>query len=281
MKTIILAFLVTLSLALSAQDFTFNKETGKAVPSFVGELKLLKGTVMRTTGGRPRVVQVGEKFYKNDVVVTEKDSSMKILIADDTWLSLGPETELIFTGFEFKDKNSRKITYELKRGQISANVREKIKEGEVRFRSKFSSMGVRGTKIMMNYREVKGLGIAEYALAEGLAEVTDQDGKTHAIEAGERIILIQDQKSLTGSQVKLELTKEELENFMSPEAEEDKGIRPFMPYYEPKAETVSKAEATTGAAKVQTDSETQGEGSFQNLKKLNEQLEDNQKKRRR
>ncbi len=112
MKTIILASLLALPLAfpVHAQDFTFNKETGKAVPSFVGELKLLKGVVMRTTGGRPRQVQIGEKFYKNDVVVTEKDSSMKILIADDTWLSLGPETELIFTGFEFTDKNSRKRT---------------------------------------------------------------------------------------------------------------------------------------------------------------------------
>ncbi len=170
---------------------------------------------------------------------------------------------------------------ELKRGQLSANVREKIKEGEVRFRSKFSSMGVRGTKIMMNYREVKGIGIAEYALAEGQAEVTDQDGKTHAIEAGERIILIQDQKSKAGSQVKIELTKEELENFMSPEADEDKGIRPFMPYYEPKAETVTKLESTTSSAGAQTESTTSGDGSFQNLKKLNEQLEDNQKKRRR
>ncbi len=268
-------------LALFAQNFKFNKETGKAIPAFVGELKLVKGTALRTTGGRPRLVQIGEKFYPKDIVVTEADSSMKILIADDTWLSLGPESELIFADFEFKDKNERKIHYELKRGQLSANVREKIKSGEVKFRSKFSSMGVRGTKIMMNYREVNGAGIAEYALAEGIAEVTDQDGKTHEIIAGERIILIQNLKSKEGSQIKLELTKEDLENFMSPEAEEDKGIRPFMPYYEPKTQAVTKLDANSGKSETQNEATTSGDGSFQNLKKLNEQLQDNQKKPRR
>ena len=263
-----------MSFTLQAQNFAFNKESGKAVPNFVGELKLLKGRVLRTTGGRPRVVQIGEKFYPKDIVVTDADASMKILIADDTWLALGPDSELVFQDFEFKDKNERKIHYELKRGQLSANIRQKVKNGEVKFRSKYSAMGVRGTKIMMNYRELNGKGIAEYALAEGEAEVTDQAGKTHPLKAGERIILVQDKELIN-----LSLSPDELKNFTSPEAEEDKGIRPFMPYYEPKAETVTKVEGKSETTSG-SESTTSGEGSFQNLKKLNEQLQDNQKKRR-
>lgn len=273
MKTLILFFFLPYS--AFAQNFSFNKESGKAVPNFVAELKLLKGKVLRTTGGRPRIVQVGEKFYPKDVVVTEADASMKIIVADDTWLTLGPNSEIVFLDFEFKDKNERKISYELKRGQLTANVRQKIKSGEVNFRSKFTTMGVRGTKIMMNYREVNGKGIAEYALIEGSAEVVDQEGKSHPLMAGEHMILIQDQKIIN-----LTLTSDDLKNFTSPEADEEKDIRPFMPYYEMKEGAVSQLDENSSDSLEEKKEQKSGDGTFQNLKKLNEQLQDNQKKRR-
>jgi hypothetical protein len=273
-------FLLLLPFTLYAQDFTFNTESGKAVPNFVGELKLMKGSALKTTGGRPRAVQIGEKFYPKDVVTTDVDSSMKILIADDTWLALGPQSELVFSEFEFTDKNNRKIHYELKKGQLSANVRQRVKAGEVRFKSRYASMGVRGTKIMMNYREINGQAVSEFALIEGQADVVDARGNSHPLEAGERIILVEDQKNTNHQLEKLKLTPQDLENFASPEGEEDKGIRPFMPYFEPKAMTVTKApeQNTTSGNKMESD--RPGAGSFHNLKKLNEQLQDNQKKRK-
>lgn len=278
MKTFILLSLVSTSL-FAQGGFTFNKETGKAVPNFVGELKLLKGRVLRTTGGRPRVVQIGEKFYPKDVVVTEKDSSMKILITDDTWLALGPDSELVFSDFEFKDKDDRRINYELRRGQISAHVRQKIKAGEVNFRSRYASMGVRGTKLMMNYREVKGVGVTEYAIIEGKGEVFDAAGTSHPLDAGKKIVLQYSLKNKTDALNDLPLTPEDLKNFASPESGEEKAIEPFMPYYTPAIEEITTAAKAT-AAEDSEDAQKQGEGSFQNLKKLNEQLQDNRKKRR-
>lgn len=274
-----LMLLTLFPLALSAQSFTFDKKSGKAVPNFVAELKLMKGKVMKTTGGRPRVVKIGEKFYPKDVVETDADSSLKMIVADDTWLSLGPNSELVFTDFEFKEKTDRTINYELKKGQLSANVRQKIKSGEVNFRTRFASMGVRGTKVLMNFREVKGKAITEYALVEGRAEVTDQKGTVHELKTGERIVLLEDMKTKEAALEKLQLSEEELENFVSPEADEDKGIRPFMPYYEPKAMQVTTATPEAAKAKAETESTTSGDGSFRNLKKLNEQLEENKKRR--
>lgn len=268
------------SLPLFGQDFTFNKETGKAVPKFVGELKLVKGRVLRTTGGRPRVVKVGEKFLPKDVVATEKNSSMKILIADDTWLSLGPDSELVFSEFDFREKDDRDVGYELRKGQLAANVRRKVKSGAVNFRTRYTTMGIRGTKLMMNYREVGGKAISEYALVEGKALVTDSQGAPHELGAGERIVLIEDQKTKEATLEKLQLSPEDLENFASPEADEDKGIRPFMPYYEPKAVSVSAVDEGV-VERSKKEKTTSGDGSFSNLKKLNEQLKDNQKKQRR
>lgn len=277
-------FLLVFSLAtlpLFAQDFAYNKETGKAVPQFVGELKLMRGRALKTTGGRPRLVKTGDRFFPKDVVETEANSSMKILISDDTWLSVGPNSELVFTEFDFRDKDDRNIGYELKKGQISANVRQKIKKGKVEFRSMYSSIGVRGTKIMMNYREVKGVGITEYALVEGQAEVTDSKGTHHEIKAGQRIVLLNGKNKEEPVMKTLDLTPEDLENFVSPEADEEKDIRPFMPYYEPKAESVTSTTGNEGAVENKKESTTSGNGSFSNLKKLNEQLKDNQKKKRR
>lgn len=279
MKYLIL-FVSILSFTTHAQNFSFNKETGKAVPNFVGELKLLKGRVLRTTGGRPRVVQVGEKFYPKDIVVTEANATMKILMVDDTWLSLGPESEIVFTDFDFKDKNNRTIKYELKRGQLAANVRQKIKEGGVSFRTRFTSMGIRGTKILMNYREVSGRGISEYAVMEGEAEVTSSKGEAQRLTSGERIVLIENEKTNEELLERMKLTAEDLENFSSPEGEEDKGIKPFMPFYEPKAVSVTSTDSSGERVERKQDGSSSGNGTLNNLKKLNEQLKDNQKKRR-
>lgn len=277
MNKLILAILLPLS--LYAQDFSFNKKTGKAVPNFVGELKLMKGSALKTTGGRPRPVKTGEKFYPKDSVATEENSSMKILITDDTWIALGPSSELVFKDFEFTDKSNRKIHYELKRGQLSANVREKVKSGEVRFISKYSSMGVRGTKIMMNYRELNGKAVTEYALVEGSADVMSSTGESFPLIAGGRIVLIEDEKTKGNSVEKLELTQEDLLNYAAPEADEEKRMDKFMPYFEPKAVNVSKLEPEDEANAKQVEKESDAEGSFNNLKKLNEQLQDNQKRR--
>lgn len=279
MKYLIL-FVAIFPFTTSAQNFSFNKETGKAVPNFVGELKLMRGRVLRTTGGRPRVVQVGEKFYPKDVVVTEANSTMKILMVDDTWLSLGPEAEIVFTDFDFKDKNSRTMNYDLKRGQLAANIRQKIKEGGVSFRSRFTSMGIRGTKILMNYREVGGRGISEYAVMEGEAEVTSSKGEAQKLTSGERIVLIENEKTKEELVERLKLTPEDLENFSSPEGEEDKGIKPLMPYYEPKVVSVNATDTAGEKVERRQDGSSSGNGTLNNLKKLNEQLKDNQRKRR-
>jgi hypothetical protein len=79
---------------------------------------------------------------------------------------------------------------------------------------------------------------------------------------------------------KLELSAEELESFVSPEAEEDKSIAPFMPYYDPKALTVTVKDAAAKGKDTSSEASEKGYGSFQNLKKLNEELEQNQKRRR-
>lgn len=275
-----LILLLCIPFTLHAQDFAYNKATGKAVPQFVGELKLMKGRALKTTGGRPRPVKQGERFFPKDVVVTEDNASMKILITDDTWISVGPNSELVFTEFNFRDKDDRDIGYELKKGQLSANVRQKVKNGRIEFRSQYSSLGVRGTKLMMNYRELGGLGITEYALVEGKAEVKDSKGELHELKPGERIVLLDDKKKKEASVEKLELTPADLENFTSPEADEDKDIRPFMPYYEPKAVTVTSTGSGDETVERKKESTTAGDGSFQNLKKLNEQLKANQKKKR-
>lgn len=277
MKALALLLFLTVSFA---DDFTFNKETGKAVPQFVGELKLLRGSAQKITGGRPRSVKTGERFYPGDIVTTEKGSTIKILITDDTWLALGPDSELVFKEFKFRDKTDRDITYELKKGQLASNVRQKLKAGEVRFRSRYSSMGVRGTKILMNYREVKGKSIAEYALVEGRAEVKDDEGKVLDLKAGERVVLVKDLKSGNSFSESLKLSPEELESYVSPEAEEEKTIAPFLPYFDLVEEVQEEATAKVQPKVQDEPSETESKGSFENLRKLNEELDQNQKRRR-
>ena len=286
MKTILFALFVTTS--LFAQDFEFDKEKGRAVPKYIAQIKLMKGKVFKNINGEMTEVQVGERFSKNDILVTSELSFAKIMIVDDTMISIGPKSELKFSNFNFVDKNNRQITYDLIKGQMRALVKNKAKDGEIVFKTKLTSMGVRGTEILMNHQMFKNKEISEYALLSGLADVSGDKRGKQELKASDRIIFVQDPMTLESANEKIKFSDAEMEYLRAVKMDEEKEFKPFMPYFVPG--TVSKTSplytmltgesaTSTGTAETSTEEKRTNKKSWrENLDQLNEKLRDNQKK---
>ena len=286
MNAILILFFATFAMS---QDFVFDKEKGKAVPTYVGQVKLLKGKAFKKNDEGTKEVKTGERLKKNDLLITEDKSFARILIVDDTVISIGPKSELRFDDIDFNDKTDRKLTFSLIKGQLTGDIKNKAKEGDIKFKTRYASMGVRGTYFLMNHQERNSLHIAEYALLSGSVEVTDDKKKPFVLEKGEKIILIHDSSREISAEDKTMLADEEFIRLTGKGINEKKDFKPFLPLFklsDPSSSSplyqILNTSASPQASESVTVSRKRKEKSFtldEKLDQLNQKLRENRKKR--
>jgi hypothetical protein len=271
MKTILI-FLAFAS-SLHAEDFTFNKETGKTVPNYVGELKILKGSAYKQNkNGRVIPIKIGARFYKDDTIVTKNKSYLRVIIVDDTVLNLGSNTEMNFEEFKFSDKTDRQMTLNLIKGQIRSMVQNKAKEHDIVFKTRSAAVGIRGTEVLVNYQSVKNLDISEFALIEGTAEVTDNKGQKQIIQKADRVIVVHD-SSTNEMGLENKLLSEEISKSLL-------GDEALLPYAEIDSlntthkswlskEKTAMVQETSKSEVVKEEAQQDGAGLDEKLEKLN------------
>ncbi len=279
-----------LSTSLFAQDFTFDKEKGRAVPSFIGQIKIFKGKVFRVSEGKKNIISTGERFKVSDSVITEKGSFAKILLIDDTYLSIAPDSEVEFSKFDFTDKENRQTLTTIVRGQIASKVQTKAKkDGDIVYRTKYATMGVRGTRLLINHQLLGDKDISQFALTEGRAQVTDEKAGTKTdLETGLHMVIGHDAvKDLHANETN-KIPEKELADLAADKLDESKDFKPFLPYFElsqlnpsspfyPFVQKIIEVK-NAGSADEEMRLKSKDKTWQHNLEKLNEKLKDNQKK---
>lgn len=271
---------------LKAQDFVFDKEKGKAVPTFIGQIKLMKGKVFKKVNEETNEVSTGERFKVNDLVITSEQSFVKIQMIDDSIITIGPKSEMKLVNFDFQDKSNRSMTVELVKGQLGADIKNRAKPGDLNFKTKFTTMGVRGTYFLMNHHSIGNLVVADYAVIEGKVEVADADSNKAPLSKGERMTLIHDASVKKSAKEKIALSSTELSD-LNPKINEDEEVKPFLPYLElkdirsgsPLETLLTQAEVKPDKTKDQEKTEAPKKNWKDSLKKLNEKLRERQKTR--
>jgi hypothetical protein len=270
MKFLIL-FIFFMAIA-QAQDFIFDKEKGRAVPTYVAQIKLMKGQIYRKVGTSREEVKLGERFKEGEAVITEEKSFVKLLMVDDSIISIGPSSEIIISKFDFKDKSDRSLIIELVKGQITGDIKNRAKKGDLTFKTRYTTMGVRGTYFLMNQQTLGNREVSQYAVLEGQIELQNN----LSLSEGEKIDLIFDDARPT-VQNQRKLTAQEIAS-LNPQIDEDKDIKPFLPFL--------SSEELSGLTQQDGDSGQNSSFSAQseekradlkphwkdNLKKLNEKL---------
>ena len=125
-----------------------------AVPAEdAGTVKTAKGAVTIQRGTERIAARPGAKVAAADRVTTGADSSVGIILRDNTLLSAGPNSTLVLERFAFNSTTHEGvIDASLKRGTLSV-VSGKIPKqspGAVQFRTPNAILGVRGTEFVID-----------------------------------------------------------------------------------------------------------------------------------
>jgi len=171
-------------------------------PEPVGIVTAVKGqvAVTSTTGGR-ETVEEGARVFLGDRFETGEDSGVKILLNDDTLISLGEKTDFEITEFVYTP-NTRKSLSNIFKGKLKAII-QKFEGGEsnVEFAAPNGVIGIKGTIVFIDAD--KGI----FYVDEGRATVRGIT-KEVVLEAGELTIIGPDGNPLAPQLITPELKKE-------------------------------------------------------------------------
>ena len=119
------------------------------------------GSVKNATGaatvGRgaaaPVALKPGDRIFEKDVLVTGKDSSLGLILRDNTTLSLGPGARLVVERFLFEPASGGLAqVLKLTRGSMATVSGEivKLNPAVARVETPLSTIGIRGTHFLVN-----------------------------------------------------------------------------------------------------------------------------------
>lgn len=148
-KSIILAVFITI--ASAAVCFSANNSIG-----FVTEVK---GKAYVVRDGQQHAPEVGFKLKINDKLNTGQDGVIGVIFNDETVLSLGANSEMAISEYIFNPERSRfSFIVRMFRGTAAymSGLIAKINPDAVRFIIPSGSIGVRGTKMVIQVEEDKG-----------------------------------------------------------------------------------------------------------------------------
>lgn len=209
-----------------------DSANSRAIPNYFGKIKFIKGEVFRVDEeGNRQALENGGKVVVGDKIDTGPLSYVSVEIIDDSLISLGQSSQLLFEESLFKDKKDRKMVYRLLHGQMRAQIPIKAKPGDLQFRTKSTTMGVEGTIFLANsFANSDGMDVFECAVLEGKV-VTKSVGISTAqtILPGQHFVYMK--KGETIDHGMKTLPEDISQEMMSREADVARDILPLLDFY--------------------------------------------------
>jgi len=122
----------------------------------VGQVKVSKGTAHIEREGARLPASVGMPIRQSDTLVTGADGSLGVTFADNSRLSIGPNSVLAVDKFSFDPgTHEGKFDASLKRGTLAVVSGKMVKQSPdaMRVRTPASILGVRGTEFLVKIAE--------------------------------------------------------------------------------------------------------------------------------
>ena len=119
----------------------------------IGQVKVAKGQVAIERGGQAMPAPVGARVEASDVVRTGADGSVGITLADDSLLSIGPDSVLALDRYAFDPTTNRgRFDASLNKGTlavISGRIAKQSPDA-MTVRTPAAILGVRGTEFVVS-----------------------------------------------------------------------------------------------------------------------------------
>src|SRR5580692_7551646 len=152
----------------------------------VGEAAVIKNQVHRVTGSAASQISVGDSVLRDEVVRTGLDSAARLVMADNTNLSLGPNAAITLDRTVFNDEHSyRDIAIKLATGAFRF-VTGHSEKAAYKITTSVATIGVRGTVLdILSQR-----GKTTVVLQEGASRVCAIGGAcTELINPGDTAVI--------------------------------------------------------------------------------------------
>src|ERR1700735_3709035 len=152
----------------------------------VGEPAVIKNQVHRVTGSAANQISVGDSVLRDEVVRTGLDSAARLVMADSTNLSLGPNATITLDRTVFNDEHSyRDIAIRLATGAFRF-VTGHSEKAAYKITTSVATIGVRGT--ILDILSQRGKTIV--VLQEGASRVCTLGGQcVELTQPGETAII--------------------------------------------------------------------------------------------
>lgn len=118
----------------------------------VGTVKTLTGTAVLERQAQVIALAVGMPIQAEDRILTRVESSLGLILQDDTTLTLGPESELLVREFVFEPKQSRfSMVLKMLKGSFlyMSGVIGKLAPESIKLETPDSTIAVRGTRLLI------------------------------------------------------------------------------------------------------------------------------------
>ncbi len=118
----------------------------------IGLVKTYEPVAMVIRQGAEITLQVGAEIFEGDTIVTDSSGAVGIIFSDGAVLTLGPSGKLIVENFLFKPAE-QKVSFisRVTKGSVAfmSGAIGRISPGSVQFKTPTATLGLRGTKILI------------------------------------------------------------------------------------------------------------------------------------
>ena len=157
-----------------AQTFV-DPKTNDIKVSPIGKVTKVMGKIIRVPFKNRSIeepLKIDDVILEGDIIKTSEKSLGRFVMKDDTTLTLGPVSEFEFTKYVEKEDGGRKATYNFLLGHLRAKVNKPAGAGDLEFKMRKVSMGIRGTEIIAEIiMDKENNYITKVLLTEGKAFV--------------------------------------------------------------------------------------------------------------
>jgi hypothetical protein len=145
-----------------------------------GKITRVQGNVTVNRGGRSLKATIGMRVVPGDVIRTEVEGRVKILMSDSTILSLGSKSQFRIRNYRH-DARTRQTTadYSLVYGRGRAMVPKGAGSRDMRFSTPSAVAGVRGTELIFEYDPATGQ--TRITAVDGTITITNPNNPSETI----------------------------------------------------------------------------------------------------
>jgi hypothetical protein len=121
-------------------------------PDAIGQIQTLNGAAYILRGTNTLPARAGEPIYSGDTIRTAKTGSVGIVLADDSSLSLGPESEIVLKDYLFNPKEGKfSFLTRMVKGTFAylSGIIGKLSPDSIRLEIPDATIAVRGTRLLV------------------------------------------------------------------------------------------------------------------------------------